>query len=742
MNTPRQSCPGRGADRPKILLLAGITFWATILAPVAAQGLTRVQLTPTGIGGPADEMGRSVSLVGDTAFVGAPNTWLAPAYDAGVVDIYRQHNGVWQNEGFLYASDALPEMRFGGAIAGGDDLLVATAGTGIYTFERDGTSWSQVDKLSAPSSGDVGLSGDTLASAGYVYVRAGSGWQLQTQIIPDDFGEVIENSAVDGNLLAVTSYTRPTFVVLAQHVYFYSRSGDTWNREARIELSQVKPAGILSPSHVAISGDTAIVSASTFDESSVRVYTRDGAGTWSDRGILDAGTALHSEIHVDLEGDRAVVTGGDGTAYTFVRSDDTWTRELHFNDPSYINCFASVSLSGSTLLAGCPGAIMPSGAFGKADVFSLDSNPPPITAQFDQGNAYQGAHFGSGVALSGSTMAVASQSGAYVFEHIGENWTQQAQLFPGYVLATPALDGDTVALMTTVSGPGLVKILTRTNSTWTEQQTLSESGPDFGLALALQGNVLAVGEPNSGGNGNPPEVGSCHVFERVGTTWSENAELQPAEGESNDQFCVSVSLSNDTLLVGAPGSNIDIEYDAGAAYVFVRSQGTWSQQARLLAPVPAVGAALGRSVAIKGDTAVIGAGWDGGDRGAAYVYKRNGDVWSWQATLAPPLTPPFPSSFGTSVAISDSEDKVLVSMPWSDGPYVGLVFAFELDAGQWSYASTLRATLGYPYDQFGDSVSMSGQDFAIGAPSDGVGGAVYQGSLSRSIFFSGFESSP
>ncbi len=752
MTSRRRNEQGRRALRHTILVLAGLAISVISLASFTAHALTRIQLAPTGLGGPDDEMGRSVALVGDTAIVGAPNTQLGPGFNAGVVDVYREHNGVWLGEAILVASDMSPNMRFGAAVAGSQDLVVVGGGDGIYTFERAGDAWSQVDKLTGPWR-DIGLSGDTLTTTGYVHVRSGTGWELQTQVTGDDFGEVIENSAIDGDFLAVTSYTRPTFAVTARHVYFYSRSGTEWTREARIALAGGDVYGF-TPSHVALSGQTAMV-ALTGDDfiSRVHVFSRDGMGAWSAQGDLDAGTDLRYEIGLDIEGDRALVTGGSGTFYTFLHSGGAWVRELHFGDPSIpfgTVCFVSASLSGSNALGGCPSQIMPSGAFGKADVFSLDSDPPAITAQFDQGDARQGEQFGSGVALSGSTMVVRTPSDAYVFERTGGEWAQQAQILSSKQLrGNPALDGDTAALgfRFPEAGAGSVQILTRANNVWTEQQTLSGFAPentDFGLAVALQGNTLAVGEPQTGGT-TTPESGSCHVFDRAGATWSENAELQPGEGESGDQFCSSVSLSNDTLLIGAPGSNVDvIEYDAGAAYVFVRSQGTWLQQARLVAPVPAVGATLGRSVAIKGDTAVVGAGWYGGDRGAAYVYKRNGDVWSWQATLTPPLPSPFPQSFGTSVAVSDTEDKVLVSMPsgLTDDGYVGLVFAFELDAGQWSYVSTLQATLGYPYDQFGSSMSMSGQEFAIGAPGDGSGGAVYQGSLSNSIFSSGFESSP
>jgi hypothetical protein len=111
---------------------------------------------------------------------------------------------------------------------------------------------------------------------------------------------------------------------------------------------------------------------------------------------------------------------------------------------------------------------------------------------------------------------------------------------------------------------------------------------------------------------------------RAGTpsaAWSQQAELTPSDGAAYEDFGYSVALSGDTALIGAPFKNSD----TGAVYVLGRSGATWTQQAELTDPCPcAPGDEFGDSVALNGDTALIGATGGNGDTGAAYVFGRSG----------------------------------------------------------------------------------------------------------------------
>jgi hypothetical protein len=124
-------------------------------------------------------------------------------------------------------------------------------------------------------------------------------------------------------------------------------------------------------------------------------------------------------------------------------------------------------------------------------------------------------------------------------------------------------------------------------------------------------------------------TGAAYVFTRSGTTWSQQATLTASDAATNDTFGSSVALSGDTALVGAPGKNSS----TGAAYVFIRNGTAWSQQANLTASDAATNDNFGASVALSGDTALVGAFNKNGSIGAAYVFTRSGTAWSQQANL-------------------------------------------------------------------------------------------------------------
>ena len=126
------------------------------------------------------------------------------------------------------------------------------------------------------------------------------------------------------------------------------------------------------------------------------------------------------------------------------------------------------------------------------------------------------------------------------------------------------------------------------------------------------------------------DQGSAYVFTRSGTTWSQQAKLTAADGAAGDWFGYSVAVSGDTAVVGAAGDDVGANADQGSAYVFARSGTTWTQQAQLTAADGAAGDCFGRSVAVSGDTAVVGASDDdvgaNTDQGSAYVFGGPGQA--------------------------------------------------------------------------------------------------------------------
>jgi hypothetical protein len=140
----------------------------------------------------------------------------------------------------------------------------------------------------------------------------------------------------------------------------------------------------------------------------------------------------------------------------------------------------------------------------------------------------------------------------------------------------------------------------------------------FGFSVAISGDTLVAGARHG-----DSFRGAAYVFTRTGTAWSEQAKLTAGDAVENGEFGISVDISGDTIVVGADSG----DSSPGAAYVFVRSGATWSERAKLTASDGAADELFGSSVAIDGDTAVVGAPHHA-PGGAAYVFTRGADVWT------------------------------------------------------------------------------------------------------------------
>jgi hypothetical protein len=174
-------------------------------------------------------------------------------------------------------------------------------------------------------------------------------------------------------------------------------------------------------------------------------------------------------------------------------------------------------------------------------------------------------------------------------------------------------------------------VFVRSGATWTQQAKLVASdaatlGGDFGGAVSIDGDTAVIGAYIQ-----TSATGAAYVFVRSGTTWSQQAKLLASDGAHNDYFGASVAVSGDTAVVGAFGHNSS----QGALYVFVRSGTSWTQQASLVPNDAAKGDGLGSAAAIQGDTLVVAAYTKNSSQGAAYVFVRSGTTWTQQGELTP-----------------------------------------------------------------------------------------------------------
>ena len=176
------------------------------------------------------------------------------------------------------------------------------------------------------------------------------------------------------------------------------------------------------------------------------------------------------------------------------------------------------------------------------------------------------------------------------------------------------------------SNRGSAYIFTRSGTTWTEQQklTASDSAAEdyFGSSAALDGDTALVGADHDNS-----KSGSAYIFTRSGTTWTQLQKLTASDGVGSDYFGHSIALDGDTALVGAYGD----DSRRGSAYIFTRSGGAWSQQQKLTLSDGEALDYFGISAALNGDTALVGATGDDDrviDSGSAGIFTRSGGVWT------------------------------------------------------------------------------------------------------------------
>lgn len=237
----------------------------------------------------------------------------------------------------------------------------------------------------------------------------------------------------------------------------------------------------------------------------------------------------------------------------------------------------------------------------------------------------------------------------------------------------------------------------------------------FGTGLAVDGDTLLVGAPqDEDPNGN--NAGSAYIFEQSDGEWTQEAKVTPNDGDEDDNFGESVALDGNTAIVSAWHDEDPNGKNAGSAYVFERSDGEWTQEAKF-APNEQGGEGdeFGVSVTLEGDTAFVGAWRDDDDQGAAYIFERSDSGWTQVTRLKPDdITPG--DRFGTPVLLDG--DTALIAAPGynrENEEGIGAVYSFEQSGGDWEQEARLTADDGDGGDNFGTLVALDGDTALIGA---------------------------
>jgi hypothetical protein len=321
---------------------------------------------------------------------------------------------------------------------------------------------------------------------------------------------------------------------------------------------------------------------------------------------------------------------------------------------------------------------------------------------------------------------------AYIFAYNGSSWVQEAKIVAsdgqgsddfGYDVAMSG-DGTKVIIGakdedTGGSNAGAAYIFVFSSGSWSQQQKIQSSdiqaGDYFGSSVAMSsdGTKVMVGAPENDWPGS--NAGSAYIFAFSSGSWSQEAIILSSDLQAGDKFGGSVALNSDgtKVIVGAPYEDTVSSY-AGSAYIFGLSNGSWSQEAKVQASDADGYDFFGDKVSMSGDGSrvIVGAfrgGQLAGDAGAAYIYKGISGSWSQEAKILP-TDIQANDNFGMDVSMSLNGEKVVVGAyrESTGATWAGAAYTFNLDGSTWSQDDKLQAPDPEYADYFGYSVAMSG----------------------------------
>ena len=756
-----------------------------------------------------DWFGISVAVSGDTLIVGADRVNVGDNTNQGAAYIFTRSGANWSQQQKLVADERAAGDFFGRSVAlDGETALVGAHWANVggntnqgaaYVFTRSGASWSQQQKLAADDgaaadqfgisvalSGETALVGADLANVGgnsnqgaaYVFARSGASWSQQQKLVANDG---VDNDFF-GISVALDGETALVGAILANvggnsnqgAAYVFTRSGANWSQQQKLVAAD-GAAGNEFGISVALDGETALVGtiwatvAGNAGQGAAYVFTRSGTN-WNQQQKLVAADGAASDQFgrsVALDGDTALVgahranigaNSDQGAAYVFTRSGANWSQQqkLVAPDGAAGDRFArSVALDGETAVVGAFQANV--GGLTSAGKFYATTRGPtpwPLIGSNVANDGAAGDNFGISVALDGETALVGAtqatigsnirQGAAYVFTRNGPIWVMQQKLVAAdgaggdFFGVSVALNGETAlvgAFLATVGGnyrQGAAYIFTRSGASWSQQQKLAAADgtvtDQFGISVALDGETALVGAYRASVGGNASQ-GAAYVFTRSGANWSQQQKLAATDGAASDEFGYSVALDGETALIGTYGANVGGNSNQGAAYIFTRSGASWSQQQKLLADDGADSDFFGISVALDGERALVGAPGVNIFEGAVYVFTHSGASWSQQQKLAA-ADGMVSDEFGISVALDGETALVGTRLANVGGnSSQGAAYVFRRSGANWNQEQKLVDTDGAAGDSFGASVALDGETALVGAPGANIGGNNNQGKV-------------
>jgi len=393
----------------------------------------------------------------------------------------------------------------------------------------------------------------------------------------------------------------------------------------------------------------------------------------------------------------------------------------------------SVGISGDTAVIGAYYDDPNGSSSGSAYIFRFSGSSWVEEQKLTASDGAADDQFGVSVAISGDTAVIgaryddpndSSSGSAYIFRFSGSSWVEEQKLTASDGAAddwfgwSVGISGDTAVIGARGDDPngggsGSAYIFRFNGSSWVEEQKLTASDgvayDHFGYSVGISGDTTVIGAFGDDPNGKAS--GSAYIFRFSGSSWVEEQKLTASDGAEADRFGWFVGISGDTAVIGAFWDD-DSGDRSGSAYIFRFNGSSWVEEQKLTASDSAAGDYFGNSVAISGDTAVIGARLDddnGNSSGSAYIFRFSGSSWVEEQKLTASDGAAH-DAFGWSVGISGDTAVIVAS-----GSDSGSAYIFRFDGYDWNEEQKLTASDGAVDDWFGYSVGISGDTAVIGA---------------------------
>jgi hypothetical protein len=448
---------------------------------------------------------------------------------------------------------------------------------------------------------------------------------------------------------------------------------------------------------------------------------------------------------VSVDGDYAVIgaygyNNGRGCAYVLHFNGSTWQTiaQLKATDSLDYSYFGkSVCISGDNIVVG---AYQVDSVKGSAYVFSKPAKGWTNMIQTAKLTASKGTYddfFGYSVSISGNNIVVGAfqtsskKGAAYVFTKKDTVWTNMTET--AKLIASDGASEDRFGYSVSISGDNIVigalqddenkgsaYVFTKKDTVWTnmtETAKLTASDgvtyKEFGCSVSISGDNIAVGANFAG---------TAYLYSKPAAGWknmTETAKLTASDGANNDFFGYSVAISGDNVVVGAYGTD---NYK-GSAYVYLKPVNGWvnmTQTSKLTASDGESNDRFGTSVGITSDNVVVGAYYDNDNgfwAGSAYMYNKTSVNWATVVEICKTLSTPYSNNkddqFGMSVSV-DGNYAVIGSPGYYDKK--GCAYISYFNGISWQIIAKLTASDGARLDNFGSSVSVSGDNVVVGAP--------------------------